>query len=50
MQKALAAGDGFQCGQTAKAREGHRVQSLPEGRGRQPVSAVREVIGQTAPD
>jgi len=25
----LAAKGGFQCGQTAKAREDHRVQSLP---------------------
>jgi hypothetical protein len=34
----LAAKDSFQVGQTAKVRSGCRVQSLPEGHGRQRMS------------
>jgi hypothetical protein len=44
----LATGDGFQGGQTAKARSGHRVQSLPVGTGSPAVSAEGDVSEKPA--
>jgi hypothetical protein len=37
----LAAEGSFQAGQTAKALSGYRVQSLPEGHGRQHCDALK---------
>ena len=37
----LAAEGSFQAGQTAKALSGYRVQSLPEGHGRQRCDALK---------